>query len=123
MSHSFGLVADVFVPELVLVELAGRRLAEDVEELAGDRTGLALAHSTVVDLDERHELSSRPREERLVGEVEIGAVQRALDHLITLIARDRHDRITRQPGERTVDERWRDHLLAVDAEDVLPRPL
>src|SRR3954466_9372006 len=101
------LVADVLVPQLVAIDLAGRRLAEDVEQVAGDRARLAFADTTVVDLDDRHDLGGGAGEERFVGEVEVRAHHRRFDYLVTLVLRDGHDRLPGETGEYAVDQRRR----------------
>ena len=49
----------------------------------------AVADRVVVDLADRHELGGGAGEEHLVGEVELGARDVALDHLVAEVAGDR----------------------------------
>src|SRR5882757_8142920 len=85
-----GSVADVLVPSLVAVDLAGGRRGEDIGDLPADRPGLAGTDRPVVDLGDRDQLGRRTAEECLVGVIEIGAHDALLEHLIPLIAGNRH---------------------------------
>src|SRR3954471_14999431 len=62
---------DMFQPVLVAVDLALDGREERLLDLAGD--GAGLADLAVVDRPDRHDLGGRPRQERLVGGVEVGA--------------------------------------------------
>src|SRR4051794_34150411 len=67
---------DMLVPVLVPVDLALHRGEEGLLDLAGD--GAGLAQVAVVDRADGHDLGRRPRQERLVGGVEVGADDVAL---------------------------------------------
>ena len=69
----------------------------------------------------RRHLGGRPAHEHLVGEVEVGADQRLLDHLVAEVARDLDDRVARDPVQDPGREVGRvDHAVA-DDEDRLAR--
>src|SRR4051812_16686101 len=65
--------SDMFVPVLVAVDLAADGGVERLLDLAGHRPRFAAADEAVVDGADRHDLGCRPRQERLVGGVEVGA--------------------------------------------------
>src|SRR5688500_18001848 len=68
---TLGSGIDVLVPVLVAVDLALHRREEHLLDPAGDGSGLP--DLAVVDGADGHDLGRRPREEGLVGRVEVGA--------------------------------------------------
>src|SRR4051794_38800331 len=81
---------DMFVPVLVLVDLAAHGVVEDLLDLAGDRTGRA--DLAVVDGEDRHDLGGGAGEEPLLRGVEVGAHQVRLAVLDAEVAGDGADR-------------------------------
>src|SRR4051812_36242158 len=69
VSCSCDLSADMFVPVLVLVDLAAHGVGEDLLDLASDRAGIA--DLAIVDGADRHDLGGGPREEALVRRVQV----------------------------------------------------
>src|SRR5207247_2125416 len=67
----------------------------------------------------RRDLRPGPAEEDLVGDEELGAIDRALGHgEAELLARDRDDRVTRDALEDVVGHRGSDELAVADHEQV-----
>src|SRR5690242_17545291 len=84
---------DMFVPVLVPVELPTHRGEERLLDLAGDRPRLPVwAHQPVVHGADGHDLGRRPRQEGLVGGVEIGAQDVAHLDVEAEVPGDGHDR-------------------------------
>src|SRR2546422_2987806 len=52
-----------------------------LEHASGDRPDLAITEREAIDRDDRRDLVAAPAEERLLGDVELGAVDLALDHV------------------------------------------
>src|SRR4051794_31378191 len=63
--------SDMFVPVLVLVDLAAHGVVEDLLDATRDRTGLA--DLAIVDRRDRHDLRGGAGQEALVRGVEVGA--------------------------------------------------
>src|SRR5690348_8757322 len=89
--------ADQVEPGAVAVDLAAGGAEERLLQLLGYRAAAVRADLPVVDLPDRRDLRGRPREERLVGGVQVHAGQVALHDLVGLVARDRDDGVAREP--------------------------
>src|SRR4051812_31177609 len=63
--------SDMFVPVLVLVDLAAHGIVEDLLDATGHRA--RVTDLAVVDRADRHDLRGGAGEERLLGGVEVGA--------------------------------------------------
>src|SRR5680860_1554751 len=83
---STPLGADMLVPILVLVDLAAHGGEVGLLHLPGDRPGLA--ELAVVDGADRHDLGRGPRQERLLGGVEVAAEDVGLAVLDAEVAGD-----------------------------------
>ena len=89
-------------------------------QLTDDRPHLAIADRASIDIDHGGYLGTRATEEDLIGDVELGAVDGALDHFhIQLLAQQLDHRVPGQSLEDVVrGGRRRDHAVT-DQEDVL----
>ena len=90
---------------------------------ARDLAGDARADRVVVDLADRDELGGGAAEEDLVGEVELGAREVALDDLDPEVARDLQDGLAGDAVEDRGRLRRRGDHAVLDDVDVLARPL
>ena len=72
---------DMVQPVLVAIDLAAHGGEVGLLHLDGDRARLPVTHLAVVDGADRHDLGRRPGEERLVGQVEVGADDLLVAHL------------------------------------------
>src|ERR1051325_10250789 len=88
---------DMFVPVLVLIDLAAHGVGEDLLDLAGHRA--RVADLAVVDRADRHDLGGCAREEALVGGVEVAADEVRLAVLDAEVARDRAHGVLRDALE------------------------
>src|SRR5688572_6432283 len=109
--------SDMFVPVLVLVDLAAHGVVEDLLDLAGDGSGIA--DLAVVDRTDRHDLGGGAGEERLLRGVEVGADDVGLAVLDAEVAGHRAHRVLRDALERAGAHRRRVDDAVLDHEDVL----
>src|SRR5688500_15782960 len=72
-----GTLGDRGDPVAVLREPPAHRVEVPVADQPADRAHLAGADRTVVDLDDRRDLDAGPAQQHLVGDVQLGAVDRA----------------------------------------------
>jgi hypothetical protein len=77
----------------------------------------------VVDLADGHQLGGRAGEEDLLGEIELGARDVALDHGVAEVACDLDHRLAADPVEDGRGVSRGDDLPLADEIDVLSRPL
>src|SRR2546423_3985668 len=85
-----------------------------------DRPDLAIADEPAVDVDHRRNLGAGAAEEDLVGNVELGAVDRALEDFHAELGTEQLDH--GEPGEaleNIVGRRRREHLAVANHEDIL----
>src|SRR3954467_6602233 len=110
-------------PLAVALGAAVERVLERALDGARDLAGVALADRMVVDLAQRRELGGRAGDEHLVGEVELGAGDVALDHLKAEVVRDLDDRLAVDAVEDRGRLRRREDPPVAHDEDVLARAL
>src|ERR1700690_854489 len=68
-------------PVRMAIVLALARREVSIRECAGRVAGLAVTDATVVDLDDRRHLGAGAAEQHLVGDIELAAIDPALDDL------------------------------------------
>src|SRR4051812_28732276 len=117
-----GSVIDEREPVDVALVLALGRGEERLLKLLRHRPAVAHANGAIVDLPDRCDLGGRPGEEDLIGEVQVGPNEVALDDVVAEVAGDRHHRSPRDASECADGGRGRDENAAIDHEDVLPEP-
>ena len=111
-------------PVLVGGHLATDRVEIELRQLAGNRADFAVAHLSMVDVDDRRDLGAGAAQERLVARVELAAVDRAHHGLKAhLLARELHERAARDAFEDVVADSRRDELAVAHDEEVLRRAL
>ena len=111
---------DVVEPVLEPVVLAAHDGEEGLLQRLGDRARLTAADGAVVDRADRHDLGRGAGEERLVGEVDVGATEEHLAHRVAEVAGDLDDRRGGDARERTGRRHRRHHEPTVaDEEEVL----
>src|SRR5438067_9981087 len=107
-------------PGCVLRAVAADRPEVDALELAGELADLAVADRPAVDLDHRRDLCAGAAEEELVAGVQLGAVDRSLDDLLSELVADQLDQ---QPAghslQDVVGDRWSDEDAVLVHEEVL----
>src|SRR5688572_20779166 len=108
-----------FAPLLVL---AGHDVEESLLDRLGHRARLARADHAPVELADRRHLRRGAGEERLVGDVDVVARERARDHLVAELAGEVDHRGERDAGEGRGEHRL-EELAVLDDEDVLARAL
>ena len=64
-----------------------------------------------------------PGHEHLIGEIQLGSSDVALDHLVSKVAGDLDDRLAVDPIENPRRLRWGEELAVPEGEDVLARAL
>jgi len=78
----------------------------------------------VVDGADGDDLGSRAGQECLIGQVQVGADDGLVSHLVAQVRRDRLDGVLRDAGQRAGVGSWRGHQESVvHNEDVLARAL
>src|SRR5580692_9909594 len=111
---------DMVQPFLVLVDLAPDRGEVHLLDLLGDAARVPGPDGTVVDGTDRHHLGRGPREEGLVGQVEVSADDGLVTDLVAEIAGDRLDGVLRDAVERAgIRCRRREENAVAHDEDVL----
>src|SRR6516165_409970 len=115
---------DMLDPVLVAVELTSHRRLEQLLDLAGDRTGLAVAaNHPVVDRANRHDLGCRPGQERLLGRVQVGTQDVADLNVVPEVSGDGQHGALGNALQSTGGQRRGDQPAALDHKDVLSRAL
>src|SRR5437763_9867068 len=110
-------------PALVLVDLAAGRGEERLLDLLRDGAAAVRAERAVVDLADRTHLRGGPREEPLVGGVQVSPDQLLLADLVAQVLGDRDHGVPRDPVEAARRQRRREQHAVPHDEHVLAGPV
>src|SRR5688572_30767986 len=114
------LLIDGSEPVTIRGNLPAYRVEVGPRHLTRDRAGPAVADLAPVDLDDRADLGAGAAQEDLVGDVQLGTVDRALDDLVPHVGpRDVDEPAARDALEDVVGHGRRDEDTPLDYEQVL----